>query len=79
MIRFEHSEYLYALFLIPVIVALFVLMWRFRKRAIERFGNTNVVQQLMQGYSSNMHLLKFGVILFAIIFLILGWANPQSG
>lgn len=79
MIRFEHSEYLHALFLIPILIALFVLMWRFRKRAIERFGNTNVVQQLMQGYSQNMHLLKFGVILFAIVFLILGWANPQSG
>ncbi|MEM9887261.1 MAG: VWA domain-containing protein [Bacteroidota bacterium] len=79
MIRFEHSEYLYALILIPILVLLFFSMWQFRKRAIAKFGNTSVVQQLMRDYSPNMYRLKFIVLLAIVFLLVLGWANPQSG
>jgi len=79
MIRFENSEYLYALFILIPLIILFFSMWRYRKRSIERFGNTSIVQQLMKGYSPTMHRLKFLFLLLASTLLIIGWANPQSG
>lgn len=79
MFRFEHSEYLYALLLIPVLIGFFVLMWRFRKRAIERFGEAKLVQQLMSNFSPNKHIVKFTLLMLAFTFLVVGWANPQWG
>ncbi|MEM0991917.1 MAG: VWA domain-containing protein [Bacteroidota bacterium] len=79
MIRFEHSEYLYALVLIPLLALLFFYMWQYRRRAIARFGNTSIVQQLMRDYSPNMYRLKFLLLLLTVFLLIIGWANPQSG
>ncbi len=79
MFRFEHPEYLYALFLIPTLASFFLLMWRFRKRAIERFGEARLVERLMSDFSPNKHILKFTLLLLAFTFFVVGWANPQWG
>lgn len=79
MFRFEHIEYLYALLLIPFFSALFILYHIWKARAVRRFGDQEVVRQLMPLASSRKSVLKFLVLMLAIAALILGLANPQVG
>ncbi len=79
MFRFEHGEYLWALLLIPVMVGFFFFTWRFRKKAIQRFGNPNLVSQLMPKFSNTKYLLKLILLVLSFTFLVIAMANPQWG
>jgi Ca-activated chloride channel family protein len=79
MFRFEHIDYLYALLLIPVFSTLFVMYMIWKKRAMKRFGDWDVISQLMPLYSGKKLILKFVVLMLAFGFLIIGLANPQVG
>lgn len=79
MFKFEHSYYLWALGLLPILLGFFFLAWRLRKQALERFGGQEVVRRLAPGLSRYKHLVKFGFLLAASLFLIIGLANPQWG
>ena len=79
MFRFEHPEHLYALAIIPVLVGLFLVMWYYRKQAIRRFGGATLMRRIMPDFSRYKHGLKFGLLMVALLFLIVGWANPQWG
>lgn len=79
MFRFEYESYLWALLAVPVLIVFFMLMWRARQRAVERFGDTSLMQQLMLGYSANRHIIKFVLLMLTLSCLIIGWANPQWG
>ena len=79
MLRFEYTENLYALGLLPVLLLFFWLAWRARLRAIRRFGDSNLMERLMPEVSPSRHYLKFGLLLLALALLAIGWANPQYG
>lgn len=79
MFRFEHIEYLYALLLVPVFSTLFVMYWIWKKRALKRFGDWEVISSLMPMISGKKHVLKFVILMLAYGFLIIGLANPQIG
>ena len=79
MLRFEHTEHLYALGLLPVLLLFFWLAWRSRNRAIRRFGDSGLMERLMPEVSRYKHYLKFGLLALGLAFLFVGWANPQWG
>lgn len=79
MFRFEHIEYLYTLLLIPVFSLLFLLYQLWKKKAIRRFGDFEVIRQLMPYQSGQKVLLKFIILMLAFASLIIGVANPQIG
>jgi Ca-activated chloride channel homolog len=79
MFRFEHPAYLYALILLPVLAALFLAYLQWRKRAIGRFGDRSLIDQLMPGASKYKHPVKFSLLLLSLAFVIVGLANPQWG
>lgn len=79
MFRFEHPTYLYAFALLPLMVVVFWLFWRWRKQAIDRFAERHLAPLLMPEASRWKHRLKFGLLLLALAFLIVGAANPQWG
>ncbi|MCH2084008.1 MAG: VWA domain-containing protein [Saprospiraceae bacterium] len=79
MFRFEHIEYLYALGIIPVLIAFFWTMWIARKRVLARFAQTPMLRKLMPQMSRYKHTLKFILLIFGLAFLIVGWSNPQWG
>ena len=79
MFRFEHIEYLYALLLIPFFSVLFILYGIWKKRAVRRFGDWEVIAQLMPLLSGKKQVLKFIIFMLAIGFLVIGLANPQIG
>jgi Ca-activated chloride channel family protein len=79
MFRFEHIEYLYALLLIPFFSTLFILLMIWKKKAVRKFGDWDVIAQLMPLLSSRKLVLKFIILMLAFGFLIIGIANPQIG
>jgi len=79
MLRYENSEYLFLLVLIPIIIILFVMAIRWRKRAIDKFGESHMVFKLMPMASFTKLRLKFILFSFSIAFIIIGLANPQIG
>ncbi|MFK7935727.1 MAG: VWA domain-containing protein [Saprospiraceae bacterium] len=79
MFRFEQEIHLYALAILPVLLVFFVIAWQARKRALQRFGNNSLLVQLMPRVSKYKHGVKFALLMVAMAFLIVGWANPQWG
>ena len=79
MIRFAHSEYLYLLLLLPLMLALFFWTGVLRRRALQRFGNPQLLSQLMPMAGKYKHGVKFVVAALAFACIVLSVANPQIG
>ena len=79
MIRFAHTEYLYALFLVLPFLLIFWMYNIWKKKAKKRFGDESVIEGLMPLVSDGKPLFKFILIIIAYIFLVIGIADPQVG
>lgn len=79
MFRFENIEFIYLLVLIPVLLVVFIIGRKIRKRSLKRFGDPDILNQLMPFLSVNRPVVKFLFILFALVFIIFGMARPQFG
>jgi Ca-activated chloride channel family protein len=77
--RFEHSEYLYGLILIPLLIIFWVAIQRLQKKKWNQFGDTGLVNRLLPELSYRSKNWKFTIILFALASLFLAMANPQIG
>ncbi len=79
MLRFAHSEYLYALYLIPIMVVFFWYTRKQRKKALAEFADEKMHEILFPMKSKLKPWLKFLLIALAYLFLVVGIANPQIG
>lgn len=79
MIRFEDITFLYAFLLIPVFIILYMMMSYWKRKAIARMGDVNLIAKLMPQQSASRPLIKFLFILFAFGSLVIAIANPQIG
>lgn len=79
MLRFEHSTFLYLLFLLILIGLVFIAVLAWKRRAIRKFGDKDLVAQLFTGYSPAFFRLKFWLLFFGFAFIVLGAANLQMG
>jgi Ca-activated chloride channel family protein len=79
MFRFGNQEALYLLALLPVLVLIYIYFRIARKRAIQKFGNPELLAPLMPNASSSRPAIKFAIVLLALAFIIIGLARPQFG
>jgi Ca-activated chloride channel family protein len=79
MFRFEHPNYLYLLFLLPLLLALFLYAVYIKKRNLKRFGDREIIDVLMPDASLKKQYLKFGLLFTALALFILVVAGPQFG
>lgn len=79
MFRFAHPELLYLLLLLPLLIAFYVVTVRRKKKAMAEFGNPELLKPLMPLLSFRRGAWKFVLLLFALLFVILGVAGPQFG
>lgn len=79
LFRFGNPGLLPWLILVPVLVAIFIVVLVLRKRALRRFGNHALMQQLMPDESLPRIIWKFFLFISAFTLLILGAARPQFG
>ncbi len=77
--RFAHIDYLWGLLVIPFLLMIFLWSGYSRKRALKRFGNEQVISELMPFVSKNRPVLKFLLIMLSLAFFIAGLARPQFG
>ena len=79
MFRFEDPIYLYALALIPLLAILRFLLVRQQKKRLFKFGDRELVRQLMPDVSRFRPLVKFSLLLTVLALLIVMIARPQFG
>ena len=79
MIRFAHITFLYFLVLIPVLTVLLVLFLIWRKKALNRFGESHLIYQMIPEFSTGRLIFKFILMMLSLAFLILALADPQTG
>jgi Ca-activated chloride channel homolog len=79
MFRFANPEYLTALWGVPIILLIFFLYTKYRKRKLELFADKNLHPVLISSYSPVKDWMKIILLSFTFVFLILTAANPQVG
>lgn len=79
MIHFESPIYLYLLCLIPVFCVIMYLTEILRKKKLKRFGDAELLKQLMPDASNLRRWIKFGLLQLALAMLIIIVARPQMG
>ncbi|MBR6538347.1 MAG: VWA domain-containing protein [Bacteroides sp.] len=79
MFRFEEPSYLYLLLLLPLLAALFLYSNYRRKRAIKKFGDPDLMAQLMPDASKYRPDVKFWILFVAIGLFAVLLARPQFG
>ena len=71
--------FLYLLFLLPVLVAFYVYAIVLKKKAIKKYGNPELLAELMPEVSPKRQHLKFWLLFGAITMVIIVMAGPQLG
>jgi Ca-activated chloride channel family protein len=79
MFRFEQPIYLNLLLLLPLLLVLFWLYNRWKSGVSARFGERQVVAQLMPDISPSRAYIKFTLFLMTVAAALLALANPQVG
>jgi Ca-activated chloride channel family protein len=79
MFRFAHTEILYLLLSIPILIVLFSLALNRKKRSIKEFGDLDLLRQLMPMLSYRRPIYKFAIVMIALAFIVIGIAGPQFG
>ena len=65
--------------LVPVLIILYILLKRWKRAAIQKFGDPILVRRLFPEVSLSRPGIKFFLMLFAVIFLIAGICGPLIG
>ena len=79
MFRFEEPTYLYLLLLLPLLAALFLYSNYRRRKAIKKFGDPELMAQLMPDASKYRPDVKFWIVFVAIGLFAVLLARPQFG
>lgn len=77
--RFANPEYLYFLFLLPLLLILFLWTLNVRKKNLRKFGDTVLLKSLMPEVSVVRLHVKFWLFFFAVALVIIAIAQPQFG
>jgi len=81
MLHFQYIENLFALAAIPVMLLVFFLLLRWKRNAVKKIGDIQLVKQLISGFSSKLFSLKFFLILVAFLLGVLaiaGLVKPEG-
>jgi len=78
--RFEHSNLLWLLLVIPpVLVAFFWWSERVRRKLLTRFVEPRLLAQLTVGLSLTRRKIRFALVILAVAVLLITIARPQHG
>lgn len=79
MFRFANPQYLWFLWLVPLLLILYLWAAHHRRRRLARFGNPAILAELMPDVSSGRIALKFILFTTAVALLVVAAARPQFG
>ncbi|HMY24187.1 MAG TPA: VWA domain-containing protein [Chitinophagales bacterium] len=79
MIRFEHTEYLLLLLLIPLAIVVYFYVQIQTKRQLSAIGNIALIKRLMPERNDRKSLIKFVLLNLIFCLLAIALAQPQMG
>ena len=79
MIHFAQAQYLFLLLLIPFFFLVFALVLKLRQRRIRKFGDENLVRQLMPSYAKGKAWVRLTLFALGFFFFVIGLSRPQIG
>src|SRR3954464_9410706 len=79
MFQFQHTSYLYALGLLPLVVILYFAALLWRKKKLQRLGDEKLVNEQIRGFIPGRNTFKFILLAIALTAIIIGWANLRMG
>ena len=79
MFRFANPHLLWLLLAVPVMIIVFAIILRLRRRNLRHFGNIEVVKTLLRDVSSWRVYVKFILFVTAFSALVFAAARPQFG
>jgi len=77
--RFAHPAYFYLMLVIPVLLVFFIISRIIRNKSLKRFGDIDLVTQLMPSVSMGRPVLKFLLWMLVLTLIITALAQPQFG
>ncbi|MBK8609872.1 MAG: VWA domain-containing protein [Chitinophagaceae bacterium] len=77
-LRFQHIEYFIALAAIPLLLVMYLLVLRWKKRTIRKIGDENLVREMIKNYSPHKYAVKFTLVLAAFLLGVVALANLRS-
>lgn len=79
MFRFANIEMLWWLVTIPIFVVAYILFTQRKRRQLVKFGDPELMVQLMPDASKSRPIWKFCLLMVALVLLIFAAARPQFG
>ena len=79
MFRFASPEWLFGLFLVPILFAGFWMGSVRRRQLLERFGESDLMMRLTDSVSLRARRGRAVLLLASVVFLVLSLARPQFG
>ena len=79
MLIFAQYNFLWLLLLVPLIPAVYAVTRHLRRKRIRKFGNEELVDNLMPSWSGAKGWWKIVFLSLAFFFFVLGLARPQLG
>ncbi|HEY8388299.1 MAG TPA: VWA domain-containing protein [Parasegetibacter sp.] len=78
MLQFEHTEFLWGLAVIPVLVAIFLGVKSWKRKTMNRIGEPRLIKQLTRGYSRILFSLKYIMVSLAVVACVLAAATLRK-
>lgn len=79
MFQFRDPQYLYLLFIIPILLGIYLGGCLLQKRRLKRMGSMQLLRALMPDRSTARQHVKFGLMMAIAALLIVILARPQYG
>lgn len=79
MFRFANPDFLYLLLILPILIVFYIYALILRRKAIKRYGEPQLISQLMPEVSVKRQHMKFWLMFAAITVVIFVIAGPQFG
>lgn len=76
---FAEPQYLMALWAVPLLAALALLIKLRKRTVLSRMGEVGLLRDLAEGYSPDRRAFKTAIVLGALACAVLGAARPQAG
>mgnify|MGYP005993051859 CR=1 FL=1 len=77
--KIEEPIYFYLLTIIPIMIVIFLLVFWWKKRTQRKFADNKLLQKLAPNSSVFKSVLKLGILLVGISFLVISLVNPKMG
>lgn len=79
MFRFAHTEYLWAFVAVFICIVVFAIYMHWLKKTVKQLAHFKHIKLVIPQLSKNVKRVRFLWFLLALIFVVLGLANPQIG